>query len=60
MGYEKTLIGPPLWLSAETLQAIIEEASGELARNHFRHLEPSGANPVKEFIGSPNPLESEE
>jgi len=42
MGYEKTLIGPPLWLSAETLQAIIEEASGELARNHFRRLNLMG------------------
>jgi len=41
-GYEKTLIGPPLWLSAETLQAIIEEASGELARNHFRRLSLMG------------------
>lgn len=42
MGYEKTLIGPPLWLSAETLQAFIEEASGELARNHFRRLNLMG------------------
>jgi len=42
MGYEKSLIGPPLWLSAETLQAFIEEASGELARNHFRRLNLMG------------------
>jgi len=42
MSYDKTLIGPPLWLSAETLQAFIEEASGELARNHFRRLKLMG------------------
>jgi aminopeptidase YwaD len=50
MGYEKTLIGPPLWLSAETLQAIIEEASGELARNHFRRLNLMGGySPSPQF-----------
>lgn len=42
MGYDKTLIRPPLWLSADTLQAFIEEASGELARNHFRRLSLMG------------------
>ncbi|MCW3978898.1 MAG: M28 family peptidase [Candidatus Bathyarchaeota archaeon] len=42
MSHERALIGPPLWLSAETLHAIIEEASGELARNHFRRLNLMG------------------
>jgi len=42
MSYDKTLIGPPLWLSAESLQAFIEEASGELARTHFRRLNLMG------------------
>lgn len=38
MSHEKKLIESPLWLTPETLQAIIEEASGELARGHFRRL----------------------
>lgn len=33
---------------------------GEIYEFLAKHLEPSGPNPVKEFIGSPNPLESED
>jgi len=38
MDYSEPVIPRPLWLSTKTLQAIIEEASGESARNHFRRL----------------------
>jgi len=38
----KYLVTPPLWLSVETLQNIIEETSGERARYHFRHLNLMG------------------
>jgi hypothetical protein len=44
VSYEKSLIEPPLWLSAETLQALIEEVSGERARGHFRHLNLMGGH----------------
>ena len=33
---------PPLWLSADTIQSLIEESSGERARNHFRRLNLMG------------------
>ena len=38
MDYNEPVIPRPLWLPTKALQAIIEESSGESAKNHFRRL----------------------
>ena len=38
MEYNEPVIPRPLWLPTEALQAVIEESSGESAKNHFRRL----------------------